>query len=458
LFKCITVIRALCRDAAICTAACFGVLITPLDTATARGFSFIRDTEIENTIRVYTAPIFKAAGLQATDVRIFLLNDPTLNAFVTGGQNIFINTGLLMRAAGPNQVIGVLAHETGHITGGHLARIQDNLSNASIQTILTYVLGGLAAVASGQAGAAQAVIAGGAQIQQATILNYTRTMEQNADQAAVNFMDAAGVSSKGLMEFLELLSREESLITANQDPYARSHPLTTDRIKFMQNHVAHSPLSRKLTPSALTIMHDRMRGKLKGFLNEPERSLNEFEPTDESIGAQYARAIAYKRQHKIDAALEIINALLTKSPDDPFFHELKGDVLQDAGRVRASVAPYREAVRILPWAALIRTNLAQSLLELNDPDADDEALKNLQEAVRYEPDTAQVWRLLSTAHARLGDQGNVMLSLAEEAMLNGRHSEARVRAERALTLLPRGSGGWFRAQDITNAAQDSSKK
>ncbi|MBL4720074.1 MAG: M48 family metalloprotease [Alphaproteobacteria bacterium] len=432
-----------------------GVLLTPLSTATARGFSFIRDTEIENAIRIYTAPIFQAAGLQAADIRIFLINDPTLNAFVAGGQNIFINTGLLMRATGPNQVIGVLAHETGHITGGHLARIQDRLSNASAQTILTYVLGGLAAVASGQAGAAQAVIAGGVQIQQASMLNYTRSMEQNADQAAVTFLDEANISSKGLMEFLELLSSQESLIVANQDPYARSHPLTKDRIKFMQNHVANSPLTMKPTPDALQAMHERMRGKLKGFLNEPERSLNEFDATDENIGAQYARAIAFKRQHKIDDALAIMDALLTKSPKDPFFHELKGDILQDAGRIRASVAPYRAAVKILPWAALIRTNLAQSLLELNDADADEEALENLREAVRYEPEIGQIWRLLSTAHARHGDQGNVMLALAEEAMLRGRDAEARGRAERALNLLPRGSSGWFRAQDIANATSES---
>ena len=167
MLKRIIVLRALTVIAAIC----LGVLITPPSTAAARGFSFVRDTEIENTIRVYTTPIFKAAGLQSGDVRIHLLNDPTLNAFVTGGQNIFINTGLLMRAAGANQVIGVLAHETGHITGGHLARIQDSLRNATAQTIITYVLGGLAAVASGQPGAAQAVIAGGAQVQRASVLS-----------------------------------------------------------------------------------------------------------------------------------------------------------------------------------------------------------------------------------------------------------------------------------------------
>jgi predicted Zn-dependent protease len=453
LLKRITVLRALSVVAIIC----LGVLITLPGTAAARGFSFVRDTEIENTIRVYTASIFKAAGLRSSDVRILLVNDPTLNAFVTGGQNIFINTGLLMRATGANQVIGVLAHETGHITGGHLARIQDNLRNATAQTIMTFVLGGLAAVASGEAGAAQAVIAGGAQIQRASVLNYTRSMEQNADQAAANFMDAADVSSEGLLDFLHVLSEQEAMIVASQDPYVRSHPLTQDRIKFLQNHIAKSPHSKSQTPENLRVMHDRMRGKLKGFINPPARTLNEFTADDPTIGAKYARAVAFKRLHRVDEAMAIMDALLAASPEDPFFHELKGDILQDAGRIRASIIPYREAVRILPWAALIRTNLAQSLLELNEPEADDEALTHLSDAIRYEPESARTWRLLSTAYARQGDQGNVMLALAEEAMLRGRKPEAGSRAKRALDLLPHGSSAWFRAQDIRNAAKNDAK-
>lgn len=454
MLKRIIVLRAL----AVISAIWFSVLITLPGTAAARGFSFIRDTEIENTIRAYTAPIFIAAGLQSSDVRIFLLNDPSLNAFVTSGQNIFINTGLLMRASDANQVIGVLAHETGHITGGHLARIQDNLRNATAQTIMTFVLGGLAAVASGQPGAAQAVIAGGAQVQRASVLSYTRSMEQNADQAAATFLDAADVSSKGLLDFLHVLSAQEALAVASQDPYVRSHPLTVDRIKFLQNHVAQSPHAKTPTPENLRIMHDRMRGKLKGFLNSPARTLNEFKADDAAISAKYARAIAFKRLHRVDEALAIMDALVAASPADPFFHELKGDILQDAGRIRDSITPYREAVRILPWAALIRTNLAQSLLELNEPDADDEALTNLSDAIRYEPEDARTWRLLSTAYARHGDQGNVMLALAEEALLQGRKPEAANRAGRALALLPHGSSAWFRAEDIRNAAKNDPPK
>ena len=453
MLKRIAVLRALTVVATLS----LSVLITLPGTAAARGFSFVRDTEIENTIRVYTAPIFKIAGLRSSDVRILLVNDPSLNAFVTGGQNIFINTGLLIRASGANQVIGVLAHEIGHITGGHLARIQDNLRNVTAQTIMTFVLGGIAAVAAGEAGAAQAVIAGGAQIQRASLLSYTRSMEQSADQAAATFMDAAGVSSEGLLDFLHVLSEQEAKIVDSQDPYVRSHPMTTDRIKFLQNHIIKSPHTKSQTPQNLQIMHGRMHGKLKGFINPPARTLNEFAPDDPTIGAKYARAVAFKRLHRIDEALAIMDALTLASPEDPFFHELTGDILQDAGRIRASITPYRKAVRILPWAALIRTNLAQSLLELNEPKADEEALTHLANAIRYEPKDARAWRLLSTAYARQGDQGNVMLALAEEAMLRGRKPEAGSRAKRALELLPYGSSAWFRAQDIRNAAQNDAK-
>lgn len=433
-------------------------LITPLSKSAAREFSFIRDTEIENTIRVYTYPIFEAAGLTASAVKIHLLNDPVLNAFVAGGQNIFINTGLLMRADDAGQVIGVLAHETGHITGGHLARIQNELKNSTARTIIAMVLGGLAAVASGQADAAVGVLAGSATLGQRSLLNYTRSMEQNADQAAVDYLETAGLSSKGLLQFLGILAEQESLVVEYQDPYVRSHPLTQDRIKFMENHVANSALSKLPTPENLQILHDRMRAKLKGFLNPPNRTLTEYKSGDQSFSAKYARAIAFKKLHKIDEAVEIVEGLIQDSPEDPFLHELKGDILQDGGRIRESVIPYRKAVQLLPWAALIRTSLAKSLLELNDPAADVEAGENLAEALRYEREAPGIWRLAATAYDRNGDRGNVMLALAEAAMLQGQYSEAVVRAARASELLPNGSGGWIRAQDIQNAGEEILRK
>lgn len=437
-------------------AAAVGVaLITPTGESRASGISFIRDTEIENTIRVFATPLFEAAGLEAADIRIHIIKDPSLNAFVAGGQRLFINTGLLMKAEHAGQVIGVIAHETGHISGGHLLRLKEKLRNSTAQTILAYVLGGVAAVASGKPGAAAAVIAGGATIQQRTVLSYTRAMEQAADQAAVNFLEETGKSAVGLLEFLGTLSSQELLTSANQDPYIRSHPLTRDRMEFLRDKIKNSKFSNIPIEDNLKRAHDRMRAKLKGFLNATGRTLREFKSTDQRVPARYARAIAFKESHQIENSLALIDGLIAQYPNDPFFHELKGDILQDAGRVAESVPPYRRAVEILPWAALIRTNLAQSLLESNDPDASEEALENLLQAVRYEPDSPRIWRLMAKAYANEDDQANVMLSLAEESLLAGKHDAAKYRATRALELLPSGSAGWIRAQDIRNA---SSKK
>ena len=446
------------KNVARLLAAFCAVLITLSGLTSARAISLIRDTEIENTIRVYSRPIFEAAGLEASDIQIHIVNDTTLNAFVAGGQRLFINTGLLMRAEHAGQVIGVIAHETGHISGGHLVRLQESLRHSTAKSILTLVLGGIAAVATGQAEAAGAVIAGGATIQQRSILSYTRTMEQAADQAAVAFLDEAGYSGRGLLQFLSTLSGQELLSSERQDPYLRSHPLTRDRIEFMRNHVATSRSSDTPLRNDLVRAHARLRAKLKGFINPPPRTLREYKADDASFAARYARAIAFKEQFKIDKSLALLEGLLSESPNDPFLHELKGDVLQDAGRIAESIPPYQKAVEMLPWAALIRISLAQSQLELNDRQMSDAALENLQQAVRYEPEVPILWRLLATAHARNDDQANVMLSLAEEALLNGKKSEARHRSTRAMALLPEGSASWIRAQDIKQAAKKKKKE
>ena len=424
------------------------ILITLSSQTTARAISLIRDTEIENTIRVYSQPIFEAAGLAASDIQIHIVSDHTLNAFVAGGQRLFINSGLLMEAEDAGQVIGVIAHETGHISGGHLVRLQESLKNSTAKSILTMVLGGIAAIATGQGEAASAVIAGSATLQQRSILSYTRTMEQSADQAAVAFLDETGYSSRGLLHFLSKLSGQELLSTERQDPYLRSHPLTHDRIEFMRNHVATSPHSETPLRADLVQAHNRMRAKLKGFINPPSRTLREYKANSSSFAARYARTVAYKKLFKIDQALALLEDLLAESPNDPFLFELKGDVLQDAGRIAESILPYQKAVDILPWAALIRVNLAQSQLELKDTRASDAALENLRQAVRYEPEMPLLWRLLATAHARNEDQANVMLSLAEEALLKGKKAEARQRAKQAMDLLTEGTASWIRAQDI----------
>jgi predicted Zn-dependent protease len=413
--------------------------------------SLIRDAEIENTIRVYATPLFEAApSLNVRSVRIHLVLDDRLNAFVAGGQRIFINTGLLRNAESANTVIGVIAHETGHIEGGHLARMQKNMSNASAIAILSAVVGTAAAVASGNPDAAIGGILAGQSMGQRSFLRYTRDMENAADQAGLRYLEQSGQSARGLLEMLESLEDQELLAGGQfSDPYLRTHPLSRERIDVVRNHVANSAFSDTPVPPDLAYTHRRMRGKLNGYI-EPERSLRRYKASDRDIEARYARLFAYMEMGQTDQALEIVDELIAERPNDAFFHEARGDVLQKGSRIRESLPSYRRAVELYPQSALIRLSLAKSLLELDERAAAEEALKHLTQSLYFEPWMAHGWRLQATAYGRVGDMGGVAYALAEEALLLGRRSDADRNSAKAVELLPENSPRWNRALDIRN--------
>lgn len=417
--------------------------------AQQRPLNYIRDTEIENTIRVYVAPLFEAASLDPRSVRITLIQDDRLNAFVSGGQNVFINTGLLISADDPEQVMGVIAHELGHITGGHIARFEQNLKSANMQSIAAMVLGVPIALATGRADAAAAAMALGAQIGQRSLLQYSREMEQSADQAAITFLADAGLSPKGLDQFMEKLHAQDRLYSAGANPYTRTHPLTEDRIKFLENAVKQSPIKHDRISPALISMHARMQAKLIGYLYGESDTLSRYPLSDTSDPAVYARAIAYMRSNKTDKALEEIHLLLKRNPGDPFYLEAEGDILRNAGKLREALVPYRASIEKLPWAALIRTSLAQVIIEINDDSLQDEALENLKQALRYEPWMTRSWRLLATIYGRKGDFGQAYLAQAEEAIRQGAKGEAAGYSKKAMEILPKDSPSWVRAQDIS---------
>jgi len=419
--------------------------------------SLIRDTEIENTIRAYGAPLFNAAGLSPQSVHIFLVHDRALNAFVAGGQNLFINTGLIMRAEHPGQIIGVIAHETGHISGGHLARTQDALRNASATSILALVLGAAAAVASGSPDAGVAVMQGGQQIAERNLLSYSRTQEAAADQAGLAFLERTGQSARGLLEFMEVLSHEELLVTARQSPYIRSHPLTRERMDAIREFLARSRHADAAIPDEFKIMHRRMKAKLHGFMDPPTQTLNRYKAEDRSVEARYARATAYYRVPDLANALPLIDGLIAEMPNDAYFHELKGQMLFENGRVTEALQPYETSVRLMPDAPLLRVGLAQVQLELNDKALHAPAFAHLGEAVRVDPDNPLAWRLLAVAHGREGRLGEVALALAEQAVVQNRMRDARQQAERALKLLQQDSPSWLRAQDIKSQANERLK-
>lgn len=423
----------------------------PVYAQQGKQIRIIRDAEIENIIRAYATPLFTAAGLDPSGVQVHLVQDRSLNAFVAVGQHIFINTGLLIAAKHPGQVIGVIAHETGHIVGGHLARMDQALANAQATSIISFVLGAAAAIVAGRSDAAVAVIGAGQGTALRSLLSYTRTQETAADQFAVDVLDKTGQSASGMEEFLMTLGNQEFLVTARQDPYVRTHPITQSRIDFVRHHVANSPYSDAPVPEGFKTMQRRMHAKLIGFLEPPRRVLTVYKESDNSLESRYARAIVYHREAKLDKSLALVDSLLADHPDDPYFHELRGQILFESGRPADAQASYERAVQLLPNEALLRTALGAAQLESQDSNQVKPALANLKQSARLEHDSPYTWRLLATAYGRLGDRGMTALSLAEESLILNRKPEAKRHAEQAMELLKRGSPPWLRAEDIARA-------
>jgi predicted Zn-dependent protease len=412
----------------------------------------IRDTEIEADIRTMVTPIWKAAGLEPSSLHVYLVEDKQLNSFVAGGQNEFINSGLIMRAETPNQLIGVLAHETGHIAGGHLTRFQEAARNASIEGIIAMVLAAAATVVGRGSGGGGALL--GAQgVAERAFMQYSITQEASADHAAMTFLDATRQSARGLLQFFQILQGEEMLAGIREDPYLRTHPLTAQRVEYIRNHVEHSRFSDAPDSTANIEILKRIKVKLGAFVSPPSSTLAAYPEKDQSVLARYARAIAYYRIPKLDKALPIIDGLIKDFPQDPYFRELKGQMLFENGRIAEAVQPYEEAVRLAPTAPLLRLSLAQVYIESNDPKVNKRAIAYLNDAMRTEDKEIQGWHLLATAYGRDNQIGMAALALAEEGLAAGKKKDAQQQALRAKALLPKNSPGYNRADNIHREAE-----
>jgi len=415
--------------------------------------NLVRDAEIESTIRTFLTPIWRVAGLDPEAVQIMIVQDNSLNAFVAGGQRIFINTGLLIRTETPNQLIGVMAHETGHIAGGHLARQQEELRKLSTIQILEMLLGGAAmaggAVAGGGMGRGGPTGPGGSPIPGSlySMLQYSQAQEASADQAAITYLERTHQSPKGTVQFLHILEHQERLQIGRRDAYLTDHPLTPDRIDTFERATARSPYANTPDSPQFIEMHARMVAKLLGF-TAPSAALQRYSEGDRSVAARYARAIALYRTGALGSALLTIDGLLKEHPNDPYFQELKGQMLYENGHVAEAVPAYRRAVQLQPAAGILKTEFAAALLETNNPANDQEAVRNLEIARQSESDSLELWRLMSIGYARLNNRGMTSLARAEMAVLRGQRAEAQAMADSASRELKPGTPAWQRAQDI----------
>jgi predicted Zn-dependent protease len=409
----------------------------------------LRDAETENNIKTMAAPIWRAAGLEPSDVGIYLVQDNQLNSFVAGGQAIFINSGLVLRAENPNQLIGVIAHETGHISGGHVLRAKEAMRNASIESIIAMV----AAAGASVLARSGAPLLGAAGVGERSFLQFSIAQEATADHAALNFLDRSCQSARGLLKFFEILQSNELLSGERQESWVRTHPLTQQRVQYIRDHVQQARCSNTPDSPASVELLRRIKAKLHAFLDDPSKTLSSYPTSDRSPIARYARAIAYYRMPKLDLALPEIDGLIRDFPNDPYYRELKGQMLFENGRVRDAMRPYEEAVKLAPSAALLRISLSQVYIESGDPALNKRAIAYLNDASRAEGRESQIWRFLAVAYGRDNQIGMAALSLAEEALANGKKKDAMQQALRAKQMLTKNSPSYFRADDIHHEAE-----
>lgn len=417
---------------------------TPAAAAPPRGL--IRDAEIEATLARIGRPLFQAAGLTPSMVRIVLVDDPAPNAFVAGGQTLFVNTGLLMQLKSLDEVRAVLAHETGHIAGGHVER-RDAALGGTRGLALIGMVGAAAAAVAGSGGAAVGIATAGTQAARRTALAHTRTEEASADQAGLRLVVATGGDPQAMLDVLRRFQSRAALTGSGGTSYGSTHPLWRERIDMLEAGVAAAPPGHP--PSAEEAEgYARMVAKLVGFQASQGEIARRYPDSDTSEPARLARAVADHRRPAPAAATAGAEALIALRPEDPYYHELLGQFLLESGHAAPAVAAYRDAVALAPKAPLLLGGLGRALLNLDDPAADAEAREVLRRSAALDRANPGVLRDLATAEARLGDEGAASLATAERFLLEGRFREAGRQATRAVDLLPRGSPGWKRAEDV----------
>ena len=419
--------------------------------------SLIRDAEIERTLGRIADPLLRTAGLSPGQVDIYILNDPEPGAFVAGGNNIFLHTGLLRELESIDQLRAVIAHELGHIVGGHIARRDQQIRQARGTTALGAVLSIVAAAAGGGADAALATGSLFGTAANRNLLAHSRAEEGAADQAAVNLMAGAGAQPQAMLEVMEKFRGQAALhVGPGATGYTSTHPLWSDRIRYLEERVANAPKGHPPGEED-RYWYGRMVAKLDAFLASPRTALALYRG-DESENGLMARAIAWHRLPDLGQARAAMDKLLAARPDDPYTHEMDGQFRLENGEVEAAVAAYRRAAELLPYEPLILSGLGRALVARDTRAADAEALKVLTRARQLDRADAMALRNLAVVHARMGDEGQASLATAERMMLAGRLQDAGIHATRAMRALPRGGPGWRQAEEIVEAARRTERE
>ncbi|WP_184870651.1 M48 family metalloprotease [Mesorhizobium sangaii] len=454
------------RTARVFATLSLGVAVALADSvsAFAQNVPVVRDAEIEALVRDYARPIFKAAGLANDGIDIVLVNDQSFNAFVTG-RRLFINTGALMTAETPNEIIGVIAHEAGHIAGGHQQKLREQLERAKTMAIIATLLGAGAMVAGattnsrGLAGAGMGMAAGGGEMAQRSILAYQRTEEITADRSAITYLNATGQSGMGMLKTFHRFQTALSLSGAQVDPYRISHPMPQDRIANLEVLVKQSPNVDKVDPPALQQRHDMMRMKIAVYMEGQAGLARLMRKMPGSLAAQYGEAESTYLFGNIATALAKTNALIKAQPKNAYFQELRGDILMKANKPKEAADAYAKAVSLDPArSGLLPVSLGQALMAVGTPESLKKAVVQINNGLQRDKENAAGYRYLAQAYGELSDIPGAELATAEGHFYSGNYKDAKIFAMRAQQQMKRGEPRWLRAQDIINYAPSTKIK
>lgn len=412
--------------------------------------SAIRDTEIEAIIHDWSAPVFTAMGLEPDEIEILLINESDLNAFATRGRIMGVNTGLILRTRNANELLGVIAHEAGHIKNRHTLR--DGAQQAGMQPLLMTMALGALAIAAGAPDAGAVLLGNSQYFGTLSALRYMTHQEGEADNTGARALERAGESGRGLLTFFENFRSQEVFSDARRYPYFRSHPLSSQRIENLRRLVTEqSNYGRQDSPERVA-QHALILAKIHAFMDPPNTTLQSYPETDTSLPARYARAIAWYKDGQTDRALAAINVLLQEEPENPYYWELRGQVLFEEGRPAEAISAHQRSVDLKPDAPLLRINLAHAMIETQDREQLALAVDQLKRATAMESDNSMGWRLLSQAYATQGKEGEARLASAEMYFALGAEQQATQFALRARDMLEPGSNEWTRAMDIVFAS------
>ncbi|MBA3835135.1 MAG: M48 family metalloprotease [Sphingomonas sp.] len=431
--------------------------VAPPATAAEVQPSVLRDAEAELLFREMSAPLIRAAEMDPKNVEVVLLNSPTVNAFVDRGQRVYIYSGLMLEADNVNELQGVIAHELGHVAGGHGIRLDQGSREATGITLATLILGALA-VAAGAGDAGLGIMMAGQRAALGRLLAFSRTQESSADQAGAKYLSAAGVTGKGLVRFFGKLQKEEfRLAIYATESYDRTHPLSTERVSALADVLSRDAAWDKPVDPQLNQRFERVKAKLIGYVN-PKQAVIKYPESDQSVPAHYARAYAYHVGGYPQKALGEADALLAKDPDDPFFLELKGQVLLESGRPADAIAPLREATERSGNTPLIAAMLGHALIATEKRENFPEAKQVLKAAVGRDNQNPFAWYQLGIIYDREGDLSRAALATAERNNLEGKPKLALVSAEMAMKGIAHGTPDYLRAQDIAMVSCAELKK